>query len=54
MTQELVDNVPPTSVSLLLLMTVLGVPWDALGCHSLNHRHNWYDPKETLLLRATL
>lgn len=33
MTQELVDNGPATSVSLLGLMAVLGVPWDALGCH---------------------
>lgn len=44
MTQELVDNVPPTSVSLLVLMTVLGVPWGALvllSVHDLNHRHNW-------------
>ncbi|KAJ7403096.1 hypothetical protein BTVI_80636 [Pitangus sulphuratus] len=26
-TQELVDNVPPTSASLLILRVVLGVPW---------------------------
>lgn len=32
MTQELVDNIPPTLVSLLVLMTVLGMPWVALGC----------------------
>lgn len=32
MTREPVDNVPPTSASLLVLVAVRGVPWGASGC----------------------